>query len=189
MEKITEDQLIKEEIADLVRETDRDTFRSLVKGAIKNSKHQSGKKVKVIIWRSMITSLAAFLLLFFFVYNPVERYKIRSYLNQSTESVDFPVIDANNSVRGNVSGPATISYKKIRFIESKGLDGHYFIREGVIYLPSNCKQGKLLRQINEEGQMEYFYNADFLKIAFRIDFGKENRISKFDRIEYKQIKT
>jgi hypothetical protein len=175
-----EDNIMRDEIIALVKEADNDNFRATVNESLIETRKKIAKKGKVIFLRSTITSLAAMLLLFVLVYNPVQKYKINKYLEQSSEALTMPVIDLNTNLRGQASDTAITSTMQIKFIKHEKFVGHYFVKNTVIYLPSDMKNCRLFRRINTEGIDAYFIEADAPKQTFKIDLKKENKIMKLE---------
>jgi len=175
-----EDNIMRDEIIALVKEADNDNFRAVVNESLIETRKKMAKKGKVIFLRRIITSLAAMLLLFVLVYNPIQKYKINKYLDQSSEAVTMPIVDLNTKARGDSTDTVKTSTKQIKFVNNAKFAAHYFVKNKVVYLPSDLKGCKIFRRINTEGHDVYFIEVGEAKQTFRIDMKRENKILKLE---------
>jgi|GEM_PF-6681886 len=168
---------IQGEMVDLIRERDNSQFARLVEKVARENLLTS-KRNRRIIYLSVVLSIAASLLLVLILVNPVERIKLHRYASNASETVQMPVTDLTNSVRGKPDQLPTSFFLEVRLVNDDNMEGHYFVREGILYLCSRDKNGTLIRKITVEGEIEYFYQLPSGK-TFELNIKKENRLREF----------
>ena len=136
------------------------------------------KSTRIIAISTAFASLAAILIIAFVVFNPVQKIKINNYVSQVNQSVNLPLGMLDPSMRSIINGDSTeiIDTRLVKCVNNKKLEGHYFIRNRILFIYSDgdVVNLKLFRSIDRNGWATYYLCTK--EGLFLFDYSKEDKI-------------